>query len=58
MEDEGFFNNHLFSSMEDERSFFVLLSSAMDGEYIFSVSLSSEPSEGRFFYGLSLTPVK
>ena len=35
MEDKGFFNNHLFSSMEDERSFFVLLSSAMDDEYFF-----------------------
>ena len=58
MDDEGFFNNYLFSSMDDEHSFFVLLSSAMDGEYIFSVSLSSEASEGRFFYGLSLTPVR
>ena len=38
MEDEGFFNNHLFSSMDDEHSFFVLLSSAMDDEYFFLFS--------------------
>ena len=35
MDDEGFFNNYLFSSMDDEHSFFVLLSSAMDDEYFF-----------------------
>ena len=35
MDDEGFFNNYLFSSMDDEHSFLVLLSSAMDDEHFF-----------------------